>query len=199
MAKISHPSMHRTKPAPVQNQPKQQVYVVEDATAEPERLPGPSPIPQNILDMQPPAPPVQEPVEEPKQVRSMLENLLFLGRATKKVSIGEIDFEISTLTQKENASLMKELYKAGDGADLFTIRALTLAYAIKSINGTPFDRIPLDSPEDEASLQNPLDKKLAIVENMQKNVIERLHDEYVDLVDDTDNLLDKSEEQLKNS
>jgi hypothetical protein len=125
---------------------------------------------------------------------------LFLGSAKREVTIGKIKFEISTLTQRENSELVKELYKVSDGADLFVIRALTLAYAIKYVNNVPFDEVPLSSFEEEAKFSTALEKKIHILEKMQKNIVEKLHDEYINLVDNSDKALEgDGGEQLKNS
>jgi hypothetical protein len=196
---VAHPSMRRAKVEPKKNKmPEPEVYVVENETEQPHEnvdilaaneqaiihkseLPTPTPSPR-------------------KNETSLLEDLLFLGCAKKEIEIGKIKFEISTLTQKENSELVKELYKASDGADLFIIRAITLAYAIKHINGVPFDEVPLASMEEEAQFETVLSKKLYILEKMQKNIIEKLHDEYVGLVENSDKALGGDEgEHLKNS
>lgn len=208
MAKITHPSMRKAKVEPKKTQPTPQNFIVEDATMQQPPLDH-IPFVQPISLEEPSESPTQipQPVELPKSEpskKSILENLLFLGRHTKEVNIEGLKFEISTLTQKENSNLMKELYKAGDGSDLFTIRVLTLAYAIKTIGGIPFESIPLDDPQEESQFETAFDKKTAIIENMQKNVVERIHDAYIDLVDESDTILDGDKEedgaeQLKNS
>jgi len=187
--------MRRAKVEPKQSSGNPEVYVVENATDQPH--PKTDILAENEKAMQ------RKDVPVPKKENdktSLLEELLFLGRAKKEITIGNIKFEISTITQKENAELIKELYKVSDGADLFVIRALTLAYAIRHINGIPFDEVPLESFEDEAQFSTALEKKLYIIEKMQKNIVEKLHDEYIDLVDSSDKILEgDGDEQLKNS
>jgi hypothetical protein len=193
---VSHPSMRRAKVEPKQNPtPKPEVYVVENATDQPHED-------TDIIAANEQA--ASRKTEEPKpkndETTSLLEDLLFLGCANREITIGKIKFEISTLTQKENSELVKELYKASDGADLFVIRAITLAYAIKYINGVRFDDIPLSSFEEEAQFSTTLEKKLHILDKMQKSIIEKLHDEYIDLVDVSDKALEgDGGEKLKNS
>jgi hypothetical protein len=195
---VSHPSMRRAKVEPKQNPtPKPEVYVVENATNQPHED-------TDIIaaNEQAALHKTEEPKPKPKndKTTSLLEDLLFLGCASREVTIGKIKFEISTLTQKENSELVKELYKASDGADLFVIRAITLAYAIKHINGVQFGEVPLTSLEEEAQFSTALEKKLHILDKMQKSIVEKLHDEYIDLVEVSDNALeDDGGEELKNS
>lgn len=192
---VSHPSMRRAKMEQRQSTTqKPEVYVVDNADSVSQSAN------EDILS-------VNERASEEKakivkvetETRNLLEALLFAGRATRKVEISGLKFEISTLTQKENSDLVKELYKASDGADLFIIRAITMAYAIKSVNGVPFDEVPLGSIQEEAQFETALDKKLYLLEKMQKNVVEKLHDEYIDLVDKSEVILEKDSGQaLKN-
>ena len=154
-------------------------------------------IPQHVLNPgQPPQQHVAPPAPKPAKHTSMLEDLLFLGRSTEQVKVGEILFDISTLTQKETSELMKRVYASEDASDLFTIRVLTLAYAVKEVNGTPLEDVDVG----DVSYGSDFEKKLDILMNMQKNVVEKLHDAYLDLVEKSDGLLDDPEarEELKN-
>ena len=207
--------MRRVKPDLTQNVERPEVYLVDDATNQDDILSvneaaheqsqfivdnGPTDT-ASTTSLRPAHAPPQVLPPKPSKSKSLLESLLFLGRATKEIEIQGVMFELATLTQKENSLLMKHLYGMGDTADLFTIRALTLVYALKSIGGLSFDDIPLDDPLDEKELKDPFKKKLAIIESMQKNVVEKIHDEYVELVDNSDVVLDDADigEQLKNS
>jgi len=175
---VTHPSMRRAKTQKSEQQ-KQEVYIVENSfNTNPESMPG---YEQEADDY----------VDPPSNVKSteMLEDLLFLGLASKVVEIGTMKFEISTLTQKENTMLMKSLYSlGGDGSDLFVIRNLTLAYSIKSVNNVLFENIPLDG-----EFQTHYDKRLALIEQMQRAVIEKLYDEYTNLTEESDNLVNSGE------
>jgi hypothetical protein len=127
--------------------------------------------------------------------KSMLEDLIFLGRTSRNVEIGGFDFELSTLTQQESTSLMKNLFQlSGDGSDVFLMRSMTMAYAIRSVNGVPLEDVPL--PGDQV-YETAYKKRLAVIDNMQRTIVEKLHDEYVDLSEKTEEALDG--EDLKNS
>lgn len=193
---VEHPSMRRTKPNP-RKQPKRENYVVENATQpqaaiEPQEVPAP--IPQHVLTGAP-----QETVNKPEyqtpdlipERKVQLEDLIFLGLMKKEIEIGSMTFEISTLSHDENTELMKSLYTIEGGADLFTIRTMTLAYAIRKINGIPFEEVDMDE-----EFEDPYDKKVAILNKMQKGVVEKIHDDFVDLAEESDNKL--TGEEVKN-
>jgi hypothetical protein len=191
---VSHPSMRRAKVEHKKETTQNpEVYVVEDATEQPH--PEVDIVAANEQAMQ-----AQKP-EEPKDIgekTSLIEDLLFLGCVKKEITIGKLKFEISTLTQGESAELMKELYKTESGADLFAVRALTLAYAIKSINDVEFGEVPLGSTQEEAQFETARAKKVAIIGKMQKSVVEKLHEEYIELVEKSESTLDDAGEELKN-
>ena len=190
---IEHPSMKRTKKTPKPTTGKH--YTVENAIPEGMQPMDGMNIPQHIMSgsvqFEEPEPEQEEPaVSIPNRV--MLEDLLFLGQASKEVEISNIKFKITTLTNEENNKLMKDLYAFGDGADLFLIRTLTLAHSIKEVNGRSMESIDIDE-----EFVRPYDKKMAILNKMQKSVIEKLHDEYAKLSEDVDKAI--LGEDLKNS
>lgn len=190
---VEHPSMRRTKPVSG-TQTKTETYVVEDAT-QPQASPEaevPAPIPQHIMSgAQQPAPVSSAPPELVPYRKVQLEDLIFLGRMKKEIEIGTVKFEISTLSHDENTELMKSLYSFEGGADLFTIRTLTLAYAIRAINSVPFGDIDM-----EGDFAEVYDKKVAILNKMQKGVVEKLHDDFVELTEESENSL--TGEEIKN-
>jgi len=175
---VTHPSMRRAK-AQQSEQPKQEVYVVENSYN------SGSYTDNTNVQTHPGNTEVRADTNTDSKVTDMLESLLFLGRVSKTVEIDNMKFEISTLTQKENTVLVKGIYGlAGDSSDLFTIRTITLPYVIKSINNTPLEDLPV-----EGEFETVYDKKLAIVEQMQRSVVEKLHDEYISLTEESDGII----------
>lgn len=165
--------MRRARDIPVSNAPS---YVVEDETNSEEYIADELPVEQINTK-------VVEPIKAPETTnKNILESLIFLGSSSKDVDIGGHKFKISTLTHREHNHLMKELYKFGEGADLFTLRTLTLAFALKTVDNTPLENMALP---DEEQL-TPFAKKLAIIDSMQMNVIAKLYNEYNDLLKDVD-------------
>jgi len=91
---------------------------------------------------------------------------------------------------------MKNIYNLGEGVDLFTIRTITLAYALISVNGMKIEDIPLTDAIDVTKINNMFEKKKAIINSMQRSVVEKIHDAYVVLTDEIDESLDG--DQIKN-
>ena len=193
MSPLEHPSMKRAKVVSKQAAPtavNEQHYVVDDATRPQELY---NPIPENVMNAAPEQEPEVESYDAP--FIDILESLIFLGKAGRDVELGGLTFRLNTLTHKDNTALMKSIFNIGDSADVFTIRTLTLAYAMDSINGMRLEDIPLNDRIDLSKINSPFDKKMAIINSMQRNIVERLHDEYVELVDETDSSL--TEDNLK--
>jgi len=195
MSPIEHPSMRKAKVVSKQPAPQQETYVVDDATSEREP-------PVEILAESNPVTESEAPVEIEKEeepdipARGMLESLIFLGNASKDIEIGGMNFVINTLSHKDNTLLMKNIYNLGEGVDLFTIRTITLAYALISVNGMKIEDIPLTDAIDVTKINNMFEKKKAIINSMQRSVVEKIHDAYVVLTDEIDESLDG--DQIKN-
>jgi hypothetical protein len=184
---ISHPSMRRTKKSDAPTQ-KSEVFTIDDASAANISSVSYEAGPHDTGTVVQPQPQVAK-----GPTRNILEELLFIGRATKSIDISGIKFEVSTLTQKESTALMKHLFNlTGDGADVFVMRSLTMSFALKSVNGVLLE--DLETDEEFASAQ---DKKLAIIDKMQRSVVEKLHDEYLELSEESEKVV--GEEELKNS
>ena len=125
--------------------------------------------------------PKKQSSEEQKKV---LESLIFMGRHTKNIEIADHKFEISTLTHKEHNNIVKELMTFGDAADLFTIRILTLAYAIRSIDG-----IPLGDFDIGGEFESEYHKRTTIVDSLQLALVEKLHDAYEEMVEEAESVV----------
>lgn len=183
---VKHSSMRQSTEY---QQPPTKSYVVDDHSEQPP------------VQEQAPVEPAPEPVRKPArpmttEKRNLLEDLLFLGRTTKVVEIEGVAFEIATLTQKETSDMMKVLYASGDAGDLFSIQALSLAFALKSVNG-----VALEDLDNGIEYEKVLDKKLDILNGMQKKIVETLHNDYILLRDGAEEVPEDEEaqENLKNS
>jgi hypothetical protein len=203
MNKITHPDMSRGKTIPTQNQPERQNFVVEDmSSGVPEAS---TDIDQKLSEFETPAEPEQEakqtivtspipftfPDKSEDELKKSLEKLIFMGRHNKELEIVGHKFEISTLTHKENNEIVKFLMRLGEAADLFTIRVLTLAYCLRSIDGMSLDDIDV-SGQFESNFQ----KRMTIIDNMQLGMVERLYAAYEVLVKEADEIV--YQEKIKN-
>lgn len=122
-----------------------------------------------------------------------LEDLIFLGRITKKCTISNYVFEMATLTAGENEAAF---IAAGisDTNDIRAISSITyhvLSYAVKSINGIPFDRIVADKPGDSI-----YEQKVNFLKGLQQVLLNKLMNSYRELQEESDNIVNK--DQVKN-
>ena len=181
--KITHPSMkNETKNENIGAE--QQVFVVDDPTLPVvEQSPGPVSAPVVFETSMPPI---------KKELKGNLENLIFLGKVEKEIELAGVKFEISTLTHAEHNLLMKQIYTFGSEADMIIVRTLTLAQALRKIDGVPVESIDIDQEFDSV-----YKKKIFIVERMQMSLVDKLYDVYNTLVSDSDDLLEGKE--IKNS
>jgi hypothetical protein len=165
MATLTHPSM--SKNTPIQEAPKaaSQVLVVDDLSAF-----GSAPTSEPIL-----TPEVKVPIN------NRLEELLFLGKTTKMVEIAGHTFELSTLTHREHTNLARVIGTT-DNVSIFDARALTLAVAIRKIDGLEL---------------GTFEERREFIDGMQLKVIEKLFGEYNDL--DQESSASISGESLKKS
>jgi hypothetical protein len=137
---------------------------------------------------------VVEPIQPPESPqRKIFEDLIFLGSISDVVEIQGHKFKISTLTHRENNSLMREVYKFGGEADLFIIRTLTLAQCVRSV-----DDVPLEQLEVDGEFGSDYEKKLAILDSMQNSVIEELFDFYTKLDETGKKNIKDDGEKIKN-
>jgi len=190
MAKLTHTDMNSTE-APRQAKP--QTYVVDDATQPPT-----SSIDERMAQFEaPPQQPQKTGVEFPlppkRPISKVLEKLIFIGRLNEEVEIDGVKFEVSTLTNRENNQIVKMMYNFSDAADLFTLRVLTLANAVKKIDGVALDDIDI-----EGEFESDFHKRISIVDNLQISVVSALYEAYEKLTGEEEEA-SKDDEELKNS
>ena len=202
MAVITHPSVKRAVGTSALNKPEvPQTYVVEDPTQNIDRHLEQFNSPQEALSERPLMPTTEmlerakeaaviREVSNPKkdEERKKLESILFLGRLTKTIDLAGHKFEISTVTNKEQNDIVRELYGFSEGADLFIIRTLTLANALKSIDGVKLDAMDLFTEEEESEFKSKFHRRMAIVDNMQLSIVEKVYDEYTKLLKEGEEL-----------
>lgn len=208
MSKLAHPDMvqARGETEASQNRPKPQTYVVDDPTS-PAGPPGPAaetqPQQPTVDDRlaQFAAPPVdtqtgpsgaEYKLPEKRQLTKALEKLIFIGRISKEIEIADVKFELSTLTNKEHNEIVHMMYGFTDPADLFTIRLITLASALRSIDGVPVQDIDI-----EGEFESDLHQRMSIIDHLQLSVVEALYDEYEKLTAEEEDVADENEE-IKN-
>lgn len=203
MTRLEHKDMKQARETTVsQSRPKPQTYVVDDPTMPaPTTQPPVQPPPPTVDDRlaqfaAPPSEPEKSGAEfdipERKPLTKALEKLIFIGRLSKEVEISGVKFEISSLTNKEHNEIVHMMYGFTDPADLFTIRLITLANALRSVDGVPIMDIDI-----EGSFESDLHRRMSVIDHLQLSVVETLYDEYEKLTTEADEASDESEE-IKN-
>lgn len=197
MSKITHSTMMRGRDIPASNEDSE-MYIIDDMSNATEAMieddldkrlsafeassDAPPTINTPLVDI-----PVAFNIPKRPNVaeqKKALESLIFMGRHSKEIEIANHKFEISTLSHKEHNSIVRELMKFGEAADLFTIRILTLAYAIKSIDGIPIDDIDIGE-----EFESNYEKRTTIIDNLQLALVERLNNAYEKMVDEAESVI----------
>jgi len=202
MTKITHPAMKANNQVADKNA-KILNYVVDDPTidehlrqfessaytGEVAALPTASYVAPPVS--MPPVSPVEELVIDDvlPEIKAKAESLLFLGKITKDVTIVGHKYSLSTLTAKEHNQMMKELYNIADAADLFTIRSYTLGNALKAIDDVTVDSMDAFENETFDMFVNKFMRRVAIVDNMQLSIVEKLYNEYNTLLQEADSII----------
>lgn len=193
---IVHPSMKKATGSATSTKIQQETFVVDDAMQIDEHL-------QQFGQAERPLMPSDEVLNKAKEIPKppkdlkkeaefkKLENILFLGRLTKIIELADSKFEVSTLTNKEQNDIVRELYTFSEGADLFIIRTLTLGHALKTINGIKLDDMDLFTEEEEQLFSSKYKRRMAIIDHMQLFVIEKIYEEYNNLLKENESLLAK--------
>jgi hypothetical protein len=166
----------------VSKQPSQnKTFVVDDAS---------QPRPEMKMETPPTPDIVKNRVEQPvQQTRGILENLVFLGRTTEDISVGDYVFTLRTLTHQEMCDIDHRVEQ--EGGDTVTLNTYTLALSMEAINGTSIDDL---SSENFPS--SPFEKRLAIVSTMQRSIVSYLYDKYTQMLIRVNDSIDG--DQIKN-
>jgi hypothetical protein len=111
--------------------------------------------------------------EEEAQNISELRDLLFFGRIKERINIGGYIFELTTLKNKQQKSLISKLVKMDPEQRLLNIKPVTLSLALVSINGSPVEDLYDGDEELDVS-----EMKMDVISEMQSTLVERLFAEY---------------------
>ena len=115
----------------------------------------------------------------PKELRG-LEDLIFLGSAKKDVSIGDFEFQMTTLSNREQETIFKEALSLSEKERLMFFKKGILALSIKKIN-----KRLLSSYLEEDTFE----ARLNLVEGLQQSVFEFLFNEIDSMISESSALL----------
>ena len=109
-----------------------------------------------------------------------LNDLVFLGRLEKQVEIFDYKFSVTTLTTLQQKNVIAQIMKSDVEERLLEVKPRTLAHAVLSVNGVPLEELCNDD-----SISGDDNKRLAVVTSWQSVLVERLFNEYQELVEQT--------------
>lgn len=115
----------------------------------------------------------------PKGLRG-LEDLIFLGVARKDVSIGDFEFQLTTLSNREQDMIFKEALYLSEKERLMFFKKGILALSIKKIN-----KRLLSSYLEEDTFEERLD----LVGGLQQSIFEYLFNEIESMIAESSKLL----------
>lgn len=115
----------------------------------------------------------------PKGLRG-LEDLIFLGVARKDVSIGDFEFQLTTLSNREQDMIFKEALSLSEKERLMFFKKGILALSIKKIN-----KRLLSSYLEEDTFE----ERLNLVGGLQQSIFEYLFNEIESMIAESSKLL----------
>jgi len=128
--------------------------------------------------------------EEKKMSLKSLKDLLFLGRSENIITIEGIDFKLKTITAEEQRNIILKIMKMQEEYRILSAKIVTLAFSITSINNVPFESFTDDNLDGDI-----YDKRIAIVEQLQASVIDKLYNFYEKMVKESN--LEADVEEIK--
>ena len=121
----------------------------------------------------------EEKVSVPLELKG-LEDLVFLGAATKKLDIGNFSFTLKTLTSGEQERIFKEALYFREAERVLFFKKASVAMSILKINEKP---LSLYLKEDS------FDERLKIVDSLQSSVFEMIFESLNTLINESKDLL----------
>lgn len=115
-------------------------------------------------------------------VKKMLEDLIFLGKVNHKVTIDKFTFELKTLTEEENKTIVERLLRIPESQRITCVKSMTLSTSIIKINDLSFDAMAETALEAPFSADDLYIKKNEIILSLQSSVTDKLFKEYESLV-----------------
>lgn len=121
-----------------------------------------------------------EKVDETTMTPGDLEQLVFLGRVEDSKSINGFQFDMQTLTGREQNDVWLSVSFLNNDTKFFLIKVAFLARAIKAVNGRTLEVLYKGKDWRELSKEQ---KSVKVVEAWQQPLIDGLYDFYSELVE----------------
>jgi hypothetical protein len=119
-----------------------------------------------------------------------LEDISKLGKLTKDVKVDNLSITLSTLDSEQEGLVFITSSEFTGNAYFYKMKAETLKYAIRAVNGIKLDVYTEASPEKIESLKDETLSKLEkIIAKWDENVVSFLYNEWVELTKESEKIL----------
>jgi hypothetical protein len=125
--------------------------------------------------------------------KDLLEKLIFMGKNERVVEIGEVKFTMSSLTEKQNRTLLEKIFGLSEAERLAQSKGIAVASSILKINEFDLETVIGGVEEGETTF----DKKIALISKMQFSIVNKLYEAFESINSNVDT--GEATENLKNS
>lgn len=131
-----------------------------------------------------------------KEIPQGIKDLTIFGRLSEDLDFGSYKFKISTLSAKQQKSIVKKLFSMSNDEKISNLKFLTLSEAVVSVNGAPLESLYFG---DDDSL-SPEEKRIEVLLELQAVIVDKLFTRYEEIARKSNELLSDGglQDTLKN-
>jgi hypothetical protein len=130
-----------------------------------------------------------EPIEEQKESIPEVRHLVLFGKIVEDLIVSGYKIRVSTLSNRQQKSLVKKLMKLDSEDRIADVKVMTLTEAVVSINELPLE----DYYSEENSDLNVEQKRYEVISDLQSSLVNKLFDFYESLVLKSNKILTNGE------
>lgn len=108
---------------------------------------------------------------------SDLSDLIFLGRLKETIDISGYKFTVTTLSASQQREVMTRVMETDQIDRLLDIKAITISYALESINSVPLENVCKD-----ADITDPHKRRMNVIMQLQSSIHDKIYQTYERLV-----------------
>lgn len=125
-------------------------------------------------------------------ISSLVERLIFSGKNTEKVTINDLTFEMSSLTEGEVRTMMSNLYLHDEDKRQVFMKSFGVAASLRSVN-----EVSIETLAAEQDGETLFDKKVNLVQELQVSLVSKLFGVF-DRLNKGSGITDEQVEEIKN-
>lgn len=140
---------------------------------------------------------MQEKIKPNLDINGLLKNIIELGRASSDIKIKNMNFSLTSLTEKESNNLFSSIMMLDEKTRVVYTKSYAVAASISKVDGVDFKSLVesyKDMPEEISD--NLFMKKVFIVSLFQTEIVNKLFEEYTRL---NSTILEVDKEDVKKS